>query len=164
MATDDAEADPLGFARRIALAKLATRAHSAAELRAALAKKNVPDDVIDALLGRLTEVGLVDDADFADQWVRSRHEYRKSSRSVLRRELKAKGVADDEIASALATVDDDAELAAAEHIAEKKMRSLGGLEVSVARRRLAGALARRGFAPSVVADVVRRYASIADDE
>lgn len=160
----DHDADPLVVARRIALAKLATRAHSVDELRVALAKKNVPTEVIDQLLGRFAEVGLVNDADFAEQWVSARHQNRHASRTVLRRELRAKGVGDDDIEAALRPIDADAELAAAERIAEKKLRSLRGLPAQVATRRLAGALARRGFPPGVVADVARRAIDADGDE
>lgn len=146
--------DPLSFARRIALAKLATRAHSRVELQAALRKKNVPGDVIEELLSRLSAAGLVDDAQFAEDWVRSRHERKRLSRNVLRRELLDKGVDEDAIAEALSSVDDESELAAARALAEKKAASMAGLEPQVRARRLAAALARRGFSSGVIASVL----------
>lgn len=146
--------DPLSFARRIALARLATRAHSRVELEAALRKKNVPGDVIEELLSRLSAAGLVDDAQFAEDWVRSRHERKRLSRNVLRRELLDKGVDEDAIAEALSSVDDESELAAARALAEKKAASMAGLEPQVRARRLAAALARRGFSSGVIASVL----------
>lgn len=146
--------DPLSFARRIALARLATRAHSRVELQAALRKKNVPGDVIEELLARLGEAGLVDDAQFAEDWVRSRHERKRVSRSLLRRELLDKGVDEEAIAEALSSVDDESELAAARALAEKKAASMAGLEPQVRARRVAAALARRGFSSGVIASVL----------
>lgn len=146
--------DPLSFARRIALARLATRAHSRVELQAALRKKNVPGDVIEELLSRLGAAGLVDDAQFAEDWVRSRHERKRLSRNLLRRELLDKGVDEDAIAEALSSVDDESELAAARALAEKKAASMAGLQPQVRARRLAAALARRGFSSGVIASVL----------
>ncbi|MDO4784690.1 MAG: regulatory protein RecX [Propionibacteriaceae bacterium] len=146
--------DPLAFARRIALAKLATRAHSRAELEAALQKKNVPGEVIEELLGRFGEVGLIDDAQFAADWVRSRHERKHVSRSVLKRELRARGVGEDEIAEALSPIDGESELAAARAIAQKKAAAMTHLDEQVRTRRLAAALARRGFGSGVIASVL----------
>ena len=146
--------DPLSFARSIALAKLATRAHSRAELEAALRRKNVPGDVIAELLARFGEAGLINDAQFAEDWVRSRRERKRASRNLLRRELLDKGVNEDAIAEALSSVDDESELAVARALADKKAASLAGLEPQVRIRRLAGALARRGFSSGVIASVL----------
>lgn len=146
--------DPLEFARHIALAKLTTRAYARAELESVLRRKNVPEGTIAELLDRLKDVGLVNDAQFADQWVRSRHEHRRLSRTALRKELRAKGVAEGEIDSALGQVDDESELSAARAIVEKRSRSMVGLDPQVRYRRLASALTRRGFPTGVIMEVL----------
>lgn len=149
------EADPLSVARGIALARLTVRAHSTHELRQALDKKKTPPEVIDELVERFTEVGLLNDQSFAAAWVESRLNHRGTSARVLRQELRAKGVPDEIIAEAVRVVDHEAELDAARALAAKKGRSLATLDEPVARRRLMGALARRGYQSSVVAQVVR---------
>ena len=60
------------------------------------------------------------------------------------------------IDEALADVETDDELVAAEALAEKKLRSMDGLARDVQYRRLAGALARRGFSAGVTSTVLRR--------
>jgi len=56
-------------ARVLCLRLLTARARTRAELFGQLAKRGYPDDVSDRVLDRLAQVGLVDDIDFAQQWV-----------------------------------------------------------------------------------------------
>ena len=66
------EADPESVGRKILLDQLTGQARSRAELSAKLARKRVPPEVAASLLDRFEEVGLVDDAEFVREWVRSR--------------------------------------------------------------------------------------------
>ena len=150
----DEEADPESVARTIALRKLAAQARTRHELDQALRKKNVPDEAAAAVLDRLEEVGLVDDQAFAQDWVASRQQRRHLSKTALRRELQAKGVDRDHLDEALATIDTDDELAAAQALATKKAAAMRGLEPMVRDRRLAGALARRGFGSGIISTVL----------
>jgi regulatory protein len=143
--SEDVEADGEAVARTIALRKLTARACTRHELDQALQAKKVPRAAIDAVLDRLEEVGLVDDASFAADWVTSRQQRRHLSRRVLRRELQAKGVERGEIDSALDYVDLYAELRSARELVERKRAVMSGLSREVQYRRLAGMLSRRGF-------------------
>ena len=148
------ERDPrsVDFAREIALRQLDVRARSREELRSALARRNVPDEVTDEVLAWLAEVGLVDDVVFTREWVAS-GQRRLRSKAALRAGLREKGVASDVINEVLAEADgDDREVAV--QFARRKAPSLRGLDRQVAYRRLCGALSRRGFGPGVVASVV----------
>jgi regulatory protein len=68
--------------------------------------------------------------------------------------LITKGVDRDDIEEALGQVGDEDELNAARALAEKKVRSMSTLEPQVRYRRLAGALARRGFSGQVTAQIL----------
>ncbi len=138
------DADPVEFAREIALRQLTARARSRAELESALRKRRVPDDVATQVLDRLGEVGLIDDAEFARLWVEGQQR-RLRSTSALRRELREKGVDDEVIAEAVADAPDDADAEVALELARRKLRAGRNLDREVARRRALGALARRGF-------------------
>jgi regulatory protein len=151
---DDVEADPEGVARTVVLRKLAAQARTRHELATALASRDVPEDVADAVLDRMEAVGLVDDEAFARDWVESRQQRRHLSRSALRRELQTKGVDRDQIDAAVAGVETEDEMTAALALATKKLRSVQGLERDVQYRRLAGALARRGFSGGVASAVL----------
>ena len=69
-------------ARALCLRLLTARARTRAELSGQLAKRGYPDDVSDRVLDRLAAVGLVDDADFAEQWVQSRRAQRRQKASA----------------------------------------------------------------------------------
>lgn len=144
----------LEFARKIALDLLSVRPRSEAELRERLAKRNVPDEIVDELCERFKEVGLLDDAAFAATLAASRSKFSGRGRRRIREELRQKGVDAETAEEALAEISPDDELAAAREVATKRARSMASLEPHVARRRLAGVLARRGFSSSVVMQVV----------
>ena len=152
--SDDVDADAELVARTIALRKLTVRACTRHELDQALQARKVPQAAIDAVLDRLEEVGLVDDASFAVDWVTSRQQRRHLSRQVLRRELQAKGVERSEIESALDHVDLDAELRSARELVERKQAAMNGLSRDVQYRRLAGMLSRRGFDSAITTGVL----------
>lgn len=150
----DVDANPETVARTIVLRKLAAQARTRHELAKALAARQVPDEVAQTVLERFEAVGLVDDATFAKDWVESRQQRRYLSKSALRRELQTKGVDRENIDAAVAQVDGSDETSAAQALAERKLRSVAGLPREVQYRRLAGALARRGFSGGVSAAVI----------
>lgn len=131
-----------------------------------LAERNIPEDVAEAVLDRFEEVRLVDDAEFADMWVRSRSQSRKLAKGALRRELADKGIDADIAATALEQLSDEAEESAARDLVERKLRGFTGFPDRAQRdkttRRLASMLARKGYQPSqafrIVADVMEAAA------
>ena len=150
----DDDADAESVARTIALRRLTMRAHTRHELDKALQAKNVPQSVKVAVLDRMQEVGLVDDATFAIDWVASRQQRRHLSRRALKRELEVKGVERDDIDRALENVDRNAELASARELVERKRAAMSALARDVQHRRLAGLLSRRGFDSAVITRVL----------
>jgi regulatory protein len=151
---DGQQGDPVAVAKEIALRQLTVRARTRVELERALARKQVPEEVAVTVLDRLEEVGLVDDATFARDWLASGVRRQKSRRALLS-ELAEKGVDREVIDAAVDELDGDRDYAVARGFAERKATTLRGLEPQVRYRRLAGALARRGFSSSVVAQVTR---------
>lgn len=149
------DADPESVARKILLDQLTGRARTRAELEAKLAQRRVPDAVAASLLDRFEEVGLVDDADFARQWIEQRSTGRGLARRALAQELRRKGVDDAVARSALDAVDPADELEAARALVRRKLRSVTGLDPDRATRRLVGMLARKGHSAGTAYRVVR---------
>ena len=114
----------------------------------------MPTEASEQVLDRLETVGLINDERLARDWVESRQARRHLSRSALRSELQAKGIDRDDIDAALEQVSRDDELRAARALAGKKLDAMAGLGHDVKRRRVAGALARRGFSSDVVSRVL----------
>ena len=147
--------DPDQVARLILLRRLEAGPRTRAELARTLAERGVPEDSAERVLDRFEEVGLVDDPTFAALWVQSRQSGRLLSRRALRQELTRRGVDSQTITEALEQVSEEAERAAAVELARRKVAGMGGLPVPVQIRRLAGALARKGYSPGVCHSVVR---------
>ena len=143
-------------AHAVCLRLLTVRARTRAELAGRLAKKGYPDEVMQAVLTRLEAVGLVDDEDFAAQWVRSRQANAGRGRRALAAELRTKGVGEEVIATALDGIDAGAERVRAEQLVARKLRRehLGDTDELKVTRRLVGMLARRGYSQNMAVAVV----------
>jgi regulatory protein len=151
----DPEADPEDVARTICLRLLTARARTRAELRAALEARGVPESATTKVLGRLTDVGLVDDRAFADDYVRSRQRDRGLAVREISRQLRDKGVEEAVITAAVDSVAAEAEIEVARQLVLRKLRSMTRLAPEVKTRRLIGLLARKGYPPSMAFQVVR---------
>ncbi len=121
-----------------------------------LRRKGIEDEVADEVLGRFEDVGMIDDALFAQMWVNSRHRGRGLARRALTQELRRKGVDDGSIAEAVATVDPEQEAQTARALVERKLRSTAGLPIDARVRRLAGLLARKGYPAGLAFRVVKQ--------
>jgi regulatory protein len=142
-------------ARALCLRLLTARARTRAELAGQLAKRGYPDDVSTRVLDRLADVGLVDDVDFAEQWVRSRRVNAGKGKRALAAELRTKGVDNDVITSVLSDINPAAERDRAEELVRKTLRreNLSDDDLRL-RRRLVAMLARRGYGQTMAYDVV----------
>ena len=149
------DADPESVARKILLDQLTGRARTRSELADKLTSRNVPDDVATRLLDRFEEVGLIDDAAFAREWVAQRQSGRGLARRALAQELRRKGIDDEVAREVLDDVDDEDEVEAARRLVQAKLRSVRSLDRDKAVRRLVGMLARKGHSSSVAFRVVK---------
>lgn len=153
--SDPGEADPESVARKILLDQLTGRARTRSELAEKLRKRNVPQDIATRLLDRFEEVGLIDDAAFAQDWIAQRQSTRGLSKRALAAELKRKGLEDVVAQEALGHVDHDADEVAARAQVRRKLRSMKGLDPERATRRLVGMLARKGHSAGAAYRIVR---------
>ncbi|MGJ9424975.1 regulatory protein RecX [Nesterenkonia halotolerans] len=151
-------------ARTVVLRKLTGSPKTRQQLATALTEKEFSSEVITRVLGRMEEVHLINDAEFARTWVRGRHEIKNLGKSALRRELREKGVSEPDTEQALEQLSDEDELAAARELVERKLRDKpvpagSGPEERAERdkitRRLVSMLARRGHAPGTAFQIVR---------
>lgn len=165
------EADPAAVARAIVLRQLTSSPKSRRQLADKLAERDVSPDVATAVLDRFEEVQLIDDAEFARMWVRSRAQTRSLARSAIRRELADKGIAGELAEDALEQISTDDEVDAARDLVGRKLRNAVPPRDRQQRdklvRRLVSMLARKGYSPSlgftVVNDAVDSLTAGADD-
>ncbi|MFF5263410.1 regulatory protein RecX [Actinomadura viridis] len=151
----DEGADPEGRAREICLRLLGMGPRTRAQLAEALRRKEIPDEVAERVLGRFTDVGLIDDEAFAQAWVQSRHAGRGLARRALAAELRRRGVAEETVSDAVETLDGDQEEQTARRLIARKAAATRGVEPAKRTRRLVGVLARKGYPPGLAYRVVR---------
>ncbi len=143
-------------ARAICLRLLTGTPRTRRQLTDALRERDVPEQAITAVLDRFEEVGLIDDAAFADAWVESRHHGRGLARRALARELRTKGVAPSLIEEAIGQLDPEREEATARALVKRRLRATRGVPREKRLRRLVGMLARKGYPEELALRVVRR--------
>src|SRR5260370_993960 len=131
------------------------------QLAERLKKKEIPDDIAEAVLDRFEELHLLDDVQYAETFVRSRHEERGLAKRALGYELRKRGIDNEVAEEALASLDAHQEAARARRLVDTRLRSTAGLDPQVRIRRLVGMLARKGYS-SARASRIARIAT--DDE
>jgi regulatory protein len=111
----------------VALRALTRRAHSVHEMKQKLARRTANQLLVRVVLARLTENGQLDDERYAQQFTRSRTQSRKQGQFRIQRELRARGVSDGVISSALeeSAAQTDPAAAVRQRI-ERKLKSYRG--------------------------------------
>ncbi len=142
---------------------LSYRPRTVRELEDRLTRNGFAEPAVAAAIERLEGWGYLDDGAFARRWVENRIEHRPRGTRLLAQELRQKGVDRDVIGETIEEAEID-ELAAAIQAGERKAQSYASLDPAVARRRLTGFLARRGFTGGTVRQAVDQLLSPPDDE
>lgn len=157
---DHAHEAALAPVRKRALGLLDQRARSREELRSRLVKAEFEPKLVDEVLDDLAASGLLNDAQFASEWVRQRAARRGKSARALDMELRDKGVGGADRAAALEQISEDDEERTARDVAENAARKVKAApsdraEYDKQLRRIVGALARRGFNQSMALRIGR---------
>lgn len=134
------------MAYKMALRFLTVRPRSRKEMIDYLKRKETRGEVLDEVLGRLVQLGLLDDKRFAEEWVRSRLLTKPRSRKMLFRELHTKGVSSGDIELALSLIEPEDELGALVGLIEKKRRSSRYTE----SEKIIGYFVRQGYSYSLI--------------
>ncbi len=135
------------------------RPRSEKELRDFLTKKLTKWKVSGAgllqkVVTRMGELGYVDNGKFADWWVSQRTEFKPKGNKLIKMELKAKGVPEAVIASALASRGSQSQLTAAKQAVGRKMPLWAKLPALDRKKKLYDYLGRRGFDFETIARLI----------
>jgi len=142
----------------VAVRALMRRAHSVHEMKQKLERRSDNKLLVQVVMARLKENGLMDDARYAKQFARQRTESRKQGKYRVARDLRARGIPDRHISSALEEVAQTSDEAAmVRQRIQRKLRSYRGPVTGkkIDEKKMASlyaSLLRAGFS----ADVVRR--------
>ncbi len=127
-----------------ALTSLDFCARSAKEIASALRRKGFVEPCVNAVVERLSENGLIDDARYAKRMAEVQS-VKPVGFYAFKRRLKAKGISDEDAEEALSAFDDAQQQEAAKAAAEKLYKKYSALPEREAKAKLSQALARRGF-------------------
>ena len=148
-----------------AVGYLAARARSRREVEQKLLQAGYRPCTVEMVLYKLERERILDDADFARQWVESRSSH-KLGRSRIAQELRRKGISADEAEAALSAIEEDDQLAGAVALAEKAAaRIRPGEDPRKAGNRILAMLARRGYSWGIAKEALQQaMAGLADDD
>jgi regulatory protein len=137
----------------VAVRALMRRAHSVHEMKQKLERRSDNKLLVQVVMARLKENGMIDDARYAKQIARQRTEGRKQGKFRVARDLRARGVPDSHIDAALKeSAEQNDESATVRQRIERKLRSSRGEIDEKKMASIYSSLLRAGFS----ADVVRR--------
>ncbi len=141
---------------QVALRAIEARPRSIQEIRERLKRKGFAEELVEAAIERLQDLGLIDDAAFARFWVESRQNSRARGPSALRNELRRKGLdsalidttlRDDELVG-----DQDQQ---AEQIARQALRRYANSpDFQSFARKMGGLLQRRGYSFETIRPII----------
>lgn len=139
-----------------AVGYLAARARSRREVEQNLLQAGYRPCTVEMVLYKLEREHILDDADFARQWVESRST-RKLGRSRIAQELRRKGISADEAEAALSAIDEEDQLSGAVSLAEKAAaRIKPGEDPRKAANRILAMLARRGYGWDIAREALQQ--------
>lgn len=140
----------------VVMCRLNAAPRSRGELTKYLLAKDFDPTVVGKVLDRVESLGYIDDAQFAQEWVRSRYRSRGLAPSVLKRELVNKDIDIELIDSALEQLTSADTRERAYELATKKYRSSLLVDQEIAVRRIASLLQRKGYPPGVCFEVAKQ--------
>lgn len=143
-------------AEALLLRRLRGRSLSLVEAGAVVREIDGADEaVVDEVVAKFVDLGYLDDEAFAEQLAMTAIERRGQGRRAVVQTLRKRGIPREVADAAVAELpDDDAERAL--EFARSKIRGVSGKDYDASLRRLAGQLARRGYASSVSLDAARQ--------
>ena len=103
------------------------------------------------MLDRLRNASLVNDRDFAAQWVENRIRFKPRGKRALSSELFQKGIPNEVIEDTLQGIDEEN---LAFELARSKSGKFGNMDEAGYKKKMTGLLARRGFPYSITSYVV----------
>lgn len=133
-------------------------------------KEEVSDLVIDLVIERLKQKGMINDEEFAKAWVEARRRSKQKGKMALRAELLQKGVDKEIIDKVISSprppsgageagehITGDSEENLAQEALQKKMRLWNNLPELERKKKAIGFLLRKGFEYQTIKQVVEKF-------
>ncbi len=121
-----------------------------------LEREGFSEEAVETAVEELIDSGHIRDRKYAENWVARRQKSNPRGKTLLKHELFDRGVDRETAEQVVAQVETEDEAVLAFQIALKRMKQYRQLPTHVAKRRLHGFLARRGFEAEVVRQVLEQ--------
>ena len=135
---------------------LKPKIYTKSEMERQLEREGFSPDAIETSIAELIRSGHIRDRKYAENWIVRRQKSNPRGKTLLKRELVDKGIDRETAEQVIATVETEDETKVALEIAQKRAKQYKRLPTHVAKRRLHGFLARRGFGSDVVRQVLEQ--------
>ena len=149
---DNATTDAPEDARPTVKSKIYTKS----EIERQLEREGFSADAIETSIAELIRSGHIRDQKYAENWIVRRQKSNPRGKTLLKHELVDKGIDRETAEQVVATVETEDETKVALQIAQKRAKQYKRLPTHVAKRRLHGFLARRGFGSDIVRQVLEQ--------
>lgn len=149
-------ADEAMRAKNFALNILRENIYSKTQMTQQLEREGFKEQTVKTIIIELINSGHIRDRLYAEKWVQRRQKSNPRGRTVLKQELIEKGVDPETAEQVLAEVKTEDEARLALQIARKRVKQYRRLPIHVAKRRLHGFLARRGFESETIMQVIEK--------
>lgn len=158
-------ADDQSKAYELALNYLSYQQRTEKELSDYLVKKEIPETTIAPVMARLIEDNLLDDSHYAHSYVRTMKRTSDKGPTVIRRQLKQRGVKDELIDSALAEdYQPDEQLERLSELVTKLKRQYQKLTPKIQRQKVQQRLVEKGFSFDLVGQTLAETSFEMDSE
>ena len=126
------------------------------EMEQCLEREGFSAEAIETTLEELIHSGHIRDRKYAENWIVRRQKSNPRGKTLLKNELIHKGIDRETAEHVVANVKTEDETQVALQLAQKRMKQYKGMPIHVAKRRLHGFLARRGFGAETVRHVLEQ--------
>lgn len=136
----------------VSMYQLNQRATSSGALRDRMIKKGLPDFIIEETLAELERIGLIDDDNYAREFIREKRKYQKRGDFRIGMELQRKGFSREEVSEYLEEEPEEETLSEEDRafeLARERVRRSRGVDRQKRMNRLVGLLSRNGFMENV---------------
>ncbi len=132
------------------------KTYTKSEIAQRLEREDFSADAIETSIAELIRSGHIRDRKFAENWIVRRQKSNPRGKTLLKQELVDKGIDRETAEQVVAVIASEDEMKVALQVAQKRVKQYRRLPTHVAKRRLYGFLARRGFGSEVVRQVLEQ--------
>lgn len=157
-------ADELAKVRRAVYRYLGYRARSVHEVRTYLAQQGWDAAICEEVIQECVQQGYLNDQTFAKTWVEERGKQKGFGKLRLKHELARKGIAADDIETALQHIDEEEERQKAFELAERRYLRIQALPWPTIERRIGQYLLHKGYSTEIAYSVLAELRTQKKDE